>query len=111
MQKATTIITKVSAAKRFVIYINTPQKAQRAGSNPTLRFSCSPTQLSKEARSWRVRCKRLLYFGFTIKHGFALDHFDCRSISRNDFDIIVSAKNQVVANCPSTCKHIDTAVV
>ena len=25
----------------------------------TLRFSGSPTQLNKEARSWRVRCKRL----------------------------------------------------
>jgi len=27
--------------------------------DPTLRFSGSPTQLTKEARSSRVRCKRL----------------------------------------------------
>jgi hypothetical protein len=34
---------------------------------PTLRFSGSPTQLNKEARSGRVRCKRVFGAGVPFK--------------------------------------------
>src|SRR4029077_8266002 len=48
----------------------------------------------------RVRCKRL-YLPFINERGLDFDPFDHGLVSRDDFDIIIPAKNQVMSQAGS----------